>query len=111
MTLKEILNSAQSNSPEASFLNNLNVGNEKVAETAGNTALTAEEEAQKVAELDEEGRIFARAFIDELDKIATEKMALNPPDGITPNRAQFQQINPALQLSVKKMHVGPKLIK
>lgn len=64
----------------------------------------------KLAEtLDEEGRVFARAFYDELNKIATEKVALNPPTGMTPNRGPFQQMNPAIQNSLQEDPRGPEV--
>ena len=113
MTLKEILSMSQSDSAEAAFVNSLNAGNEKVAEP-----VIVDNEAEKVAQIDEEGRIFARAFIDELDKIAAsklEKMALNaPPFGltpITPNSMVNNQVNPAVQLSVREDARGPEVDK
>ncbi len=41
---------------------------EKLASALIDADLVAEEEAEKVAELDESGRIMAKAFIDELTK-------------------------------------------
>ena len=103
VTLEDILEKMKAGTPESDFVAKLAAAAEPTQvtdPTPVSSPNTNEDEAKVAQALDQEGRVFARAFYDELGKIAHEKMALNPPTGITPNRAQFQQMNPGIQNSV-----------
>lgn len=52
---------------------------------------------EKVAELDAEGRIIARGFMDEIQKIAVEVTGMTPNTGAVP-------ANPAVQVSNTDAH-------
>lgn len=104
VTLDEILDRMKSDSsPEADFVS-------KLAEQTPETEFKPTPKTEKVAEgsddekiaamIEDEGRLFARVFVDELNKIATEKSALNPPTGITPDVSPMLQMNPAVNVSV-----------
>lgn len=54
---------------------------------------TADEQQKVAAEMDEAGRVIARAFYDELNKIAVSA------HGYTPSEAEDQRANPAVQVA------------
>jgi len=110
VTLEAILDKMKSGTAETDFVQKLAAAAETPATVTDTTPPTFDTDEAKIAEaLDAEGRVFARAFYDELNKIATEKLALNPPTGITPNRAQFQQMNPGIQNSVMEDAGAPEI--
>ena len=112
VTLDDILEKMKTGTAESDFVQKLAAVTEPVSTVTDQTPTTSrvtEDEVKLAAQLDQEGRVFARAFYDELNKIATEKLALNPTTGITPNRAQFQQMNPGMQNSVLEDAGAPEI--
>lgn len=58
-------------------------------------------DAEKLAsQISEEAQLWARCVVEEFQKIAQEKVALNPPLPVTPTRAPQLVMNPAVQNSV-----------
>lgn len=72
------------------------------AETTAAPVVTTDTELEdmqkKAADADAEGRIIARAFVDEIQKIAVEVT------GLTPNTAAVPE-NPAVQVSTEDAHL------
>lgn len=109
VSFEDILNKVNSGKSEADFL-------AKLAETADNTPENTEvtdgplSDEEKLASA-QAGDIFAEAFMNRVEKRAAEKLALNPPTGITPNTLAVQQMNPGIQNSVMEDPRAPEVDK
>jgi len=97
LDLQEVLSSLSSKTnPEDNFFAKLAEDNEAAAEPV------QEQDLEKIAELENLGREFGRAFAEDLEKVAVGKVGMTPETGAP--------MNPAVAMPANNADVNPEVL-